>query len=293
MARRLPCPVERCPEGTDPFYCISSISFARFQRIDHGDVLNAWDDRDDMMTRRSKANLSDVSCAVSRAVFKEYFYRYGYAEDLDLGLRLMRDGYRIKLLGTTETIHGHTRTIGYYMRRSMVDIVYLNKIIGQPMDRLQDPDAANQILTAANGLTTAIARTRARFAGEATIDEFQDYLMGTLRELNNQPYDSDENREVYIHDSVLCEVFEVCDQIDVTDRPNYTIMQYITDYYMQHEMFPYFRDELERKLLSTEDMDVIYDCMIKRLAIHVGEYISRTDPDGYIHSRLRHLEKGI
>ena len=77
------------------------------------------------MSLRSQGQLSDVSCMIGRGVFQQYRYRGDYAEDLDLGIRLIQDGYRVAMLASVKVIHSHNRPAYYYLKRSFVDVVFL------------------------------------------------------------------------------------------------------------------------------------------------------------------------
>lgn len=57
-----------------------------------------------------------------------YKYRNDYAEDLDLGLRLIKDKYRLVYVSTTKVIHSHTRPPYYILKRSLVDNTALSKL---------------------------------------------------------------------------------------------------------------------------------------------------------------------
>ncbi len=74
---------------------------------------------------RSQGQLSDVSCMIGRDIFQRYRYRGDYAEDLDLGIRLIQDGYRVAMLASVKVIHSHNRPAYYYLKRSFVDVVFL------------------------------------------------------------------------------------------------------------------------------------------------------------------------
>lgn len=74
---------------------------------------------------RSQGQLSDVSCMIGRDIFQQYRYRGDYAEDLDLGIRLIQDGYRVAMLASVKVIHSHNRPAYYYLKRSFVDVVFL------------------------------------------------------------------------------------------------------------------------------------------------------------------------
>jgi glycosyltransferase involved in cell wall biosynthesis len=74
---------------------------------------------------RSQGQLSDVSCMIGRETFQRYRYRGDYAEDLDLGIRLIQDGYRVAMLASVKVIHSHNRPAYYYFKRAFVDVVFL------------------------------------------------------------------------------------------------------------------------------------------------------------------------
>ncbi|MBG9389773.1 glycosyltransferase family 2 protein [Caenimonas aquaedulcis] len=80
---------------------------------------------DDHMSLRSQGQLSDVSCLIARDLFQRYRYRGNYAEDLDLGIRLIKDGWQVAMLASVKTIHSHNRPAYYYLKRSYVDVIFL------------------------------------------------------------------------------------------------------------------------------------------------------------------------
>jgi len=79
----------------------------------------------DHMALRANGQLSDVACLISKEIFNKYRYRGNYAEDLDLGIRLIQDGYRVAMLASIKVIHSHNRSAYYYLKRSFVDVVFL------------------------------------------------------------------------------------------------------------------------------------------------------------------------
>lgn len=80
---------------------------------------------DDHMSLRSMGQLSDVACLIPRELFMRHRYRGDYAEDLDLGMRLIRAGHRIAMLASVKVIHSHNRPPWYYLKRSFVDVIFL------------------------------------------------------------------------------------------------------------------------------------------------------------------------
>lgn len=79
----------------------------------------------DHMALRSMGQLSDVACLIPSEVFQKYRYRGDYAEDLDLGIRLIRDGHRVAMLASVKVVHSHLRPAYYYLKRSFVDVIFL------------------------------------------------------------------------------------------------------------------------------------------------------------------------
>ncbi|NDP63239.1 glycosyltransferase, partial [Polaromonas sp.] len=80
---------------------------------------------DDHMSLRSRGQLSDVSCLISRECFQQFRYRGNYAEDLDLGIRLIKSGKSVAMLASVKVIHSHNRPAYYYLKRSFVDVIFL------------------------------------------------------------------------------------------------------------------------------------------------------------------------
>ena len=82
----------------------------------------------DHMALRSQGQLSDVACLIDRDLFQRYRYRGDYAEDLDLGIRLIRDGHAVAMLASVKVVHSHRRPAWYYLRRTFVDVVFLVRV---------------------------------------------------------------------------------------------------------------------------------------------------------------------
>jgi O-antigen biosynthesis protein len=79
----------------------------------------------DHMALRQQGQLSDIACLIDRQTFSHYPYRGNYAEDLDLGIRIIRGGQAVALLSSVKVIHSHRRSVYYYFKRSFVDVIFL------------------------------------------------------------------------------------------------------------------------------------------------------------------------
>ncbi|MBO5523410.1 MAG: glycosyltransferase family 2 protein [Roseburia sp.] len=77
---------------------------------------------------RKNGCINDVACAYRKDIFLQYRYRLNYAEDLDMGKRLIEAGHKLMLLGSVKVIHSHNRSSMYYLRRMLVERVALVQI---------------------------------------------------------------------------------------------------------------------------------------------------------------------
>ena len=48
-----------------------------------------------------------------------------------MGIRLLRDGYRIAILSDVRVLHGHNRSCGYYVKRALVEQLSFDSILPQ------------------------------------------------------------------------------------------------------------------------------------------------------------------
>jgi glycosyltransferase involved in cell wall biosynthesis/ubiquinone/menaquinone biosynthesis C-methylase UbiE len=115
-------------ESADLFYRAISWNHYRFLEVDREDRIMRYAGSEDHLTLRKNGQLSDLACLISKDVFTKYKYKTDYGEDLDLGLRLIKDGYEIAFLGSTRIIHSHNRPAYYYLKRGYVENVFLPRI---------------------------------------------------------------------------------------------------------------------------------------------------------------------
>lgn len=100
----------------------------------------------DHVSLREQGQLSDIACLIPRALFEQYKYQGRYAEDLRLGVRLIRDGHKVGMLSSIPVIHSHRRSTGYYLRRVFVDVIFLAELF---------PDCVNPQLKSVRGSLAA------------------------------------------------------------------------------------------------------------------------------------------
>lgn len=100
---------------------------------------------------RRSAQLSDNACLVKRSIYMELGgHRGAYAEDLDLGIRLLKAGYKLGILSSVCVVHSHNRPALYNFKRAIVDGVNIAKIFDDfHLDTLTVSEAVSRVFTAA------------------------------------------------------------------------------------------------------------------------------------------------
>lgn len=93
--------------------CLKNDRIMRFRSNDHRVLMK-------------DCRLSNVACLIYKNIFNQYKFGGSYAEDLDLGLRLIRDGHKLCLMSSVKIIHSHTRPPYYFLKREFVDLVTMS-----------------------------------------------------------------------------------------------------------------------------------------------------------------------
>jgi len=86
-------------------------------------------DRLDMQGKRAAASLDSVCLGIKKTTFDKYGFRSGYAEDFDLGIRLLKDNHILLFQSTNAIIHSHNRPAMYFLKRGYIDTVYVWDLI--------------------------------------------------------------------------------------------------------------------------------------------------------------------
>ncbi|MDE2589172.1 MAG: glycosyltransferase, partial [Patescibacteria group bacterium] len=95
-------------------------------------------DKLNFQEKRRVAQIDDVCTCYKRDIIKKYqFKEIQYAEDLDLGIRLIKDGFKICQLYESAVIHSHNRPSVYHFKRGFIDSSWLVKLLNQDTKSLQ------------------------------------------------------------------------------------------------------------------------------------------------------------
>ena len=76
------------------------------------------------------ASLDNVCLGIKKDMFEKYRFGSDYAEDLELGLRLLNDGKSLMFQSSNAVIHSHNRTALYFLKRSYIDAASLGNLLG-------------------------------------------------------------------------------------------------------------------------------------------------------------------
>ena len=79
---------------------------------------------------RRYMQIDNVCSCFRKAIFDGFKFRtLQYAEDLDLGMRLIEEGYKILFLTSVAVIHSHNRAPAYFLKRGYIDTRTLLKLL--------------------------------------------------------------------------------------------------------------------------------------------------------------------
>ena len=156
----------------DLFYRAISWNHYKFLEVDGRDRIMSRPAEQDHTSLRKNAQLSDLACLIRRDDFLRYRYETDYAEDLDLGLRLIRDDHKIAFLSSTRVIHAHNRAPYYYLRRGYVDNLFLPRMFPDiPLLALSPDVLFPDILFTLGAVQSVVQETLERIVYPCSVEE--------------------------------------------------------------------------------------------------------------------------
>ncbi len=79
--------------------------------------------------KRSLASLDNVCLGIAKKTFDLYLFHSEYAEDFELGVRLISEGHPLMFQSSNAVIHSHNQPPLYYFKRSYADTLILSEIL--------------------------------------------------------------------------------------------------------------------------------------------------------------------
>lgn len=266
---------EIAPPYADTFFRIGSHEYAGYIGTLHGDQTEGYDAFDDDTEFRRKASLTDITCAVRSEVFRQFRYENDYAEDLNLGMRLLQAGFKVARLGSVQTIHYHDRDADYYLKRNYVEIRHFRKHFGESETGYSRKQMMYMVSDTLECLETAIENLQKPenryLPADMLLDRFGVLLLnahyrhgnktGNLEKLSLNPEGM--LRTLYIH----------CNE-ELAEEDTYSwknpLLQELREYVNGS-----FRHFMEAAGYSSRDLrDELTGCIIKRAANELGRCLA-------------------
>lgn len=283
-------------KDADLFYRIISWNHYRFLEVDKNDRIMSKPDVENHINLRKNGQLSDLACLISRDVFFKYRYRFNYAEDLDLGIRLIKDGYKIAFLSSTRIIHSHNRPAYYFLKRGYVDNIFLSDIfIDFHIPPIQLNNLIRDIFFTYDFLNTLIREDISNIKLPCTIPELTDLFTKKFESTITKTYQSiniDNNQ--YVDTEFMLFVNKIYDEYSISvDKVPYDgiLMNAMRGFI--NITFDYMKNTYESiDELLIED---IKTCMYKEYALLCGAHLAYCylkSPDNVKHE-LKKLDKDL
>lgn len=284
---------EQCPEGTELYYRVNSWGHIGFTGIRHHDQLGEGSREESVTELRPSASLNDVACAVNKRVFKRFYYRFGYGEDLDLGIRLLQNGYKVKLLSSVVVIHGHNRTAGYNLKRGYAESIAMGKMYAEWMPPKEaEQSVARKIVRGTKMLNAAFEQTRRACIGTMGKEAFFEELE---KNLNHYMQAGDEELQAFpmaIDDPVLKECCAMMQpHMSSTPSGDHELIRSLV-YYLDVMQIPYL-DSMGVTQMTPDDQEEIYDCTIKRFCMMAGSMLARIDEEAQSFEQIQQMTHGV
>ena len=200
--------------GADLFACYTMWHHYRAMEFDKDKIVSANKGnfkRLPGIEKRRLAGIDDVCSCVNKDIFDKFkFKKVDFAEDLDLGIRLIESGYKLGFLHSVGVIHSHNRNSAYFVRRYYVDSKSVAKMFNTaPFIKEQDVDLVlNAILSLYNSLKWSIHTLSPKYEKDIEIDSFFFALKENLSK-EMQRYAPNEKGEKGLED-LLSEFEKIC-----------------------------------------------------------------------------------
>lgn len=167
-------------ENADLFYRAISWNHYNFLGVNSEDRIYQLPENPNYITFRQNGQLSDLACLIPNEVFKKYKYRLNYAEDLDLGIRLIKDGEKIAFLGSIRIIHSHNRPPYYFLKRGYVDNLFLSDLFADyPVPAINITDLVHDIIFTYHYVVYEVCEQLSKINTPIRTKEFNE-LMGEM-----------------------------------------------------------------------------------------------------------------
>jgi glycosyltransferase involved in cell wall biosynthesis len=183
----------------DLFYQLSLWNHYKTLNLNTDRIL-AWDEScSSNIGLRSNSQINDIAALIRRDVFCKYGFKTKYAEDLDLGIRLIKDGQRVGFLYSVRVLHSHNRPAYYFLKRAYVDTKFLKETFPDfAFPPTVDQAKLFQDIAALYFKTNQVVSALVNLKKELSVDKLMSWIRETYRqdqgEIREPDLQTDDNK---------------------------------------------------------------------------------------------------
>jgi glycosyltransferase involved in cell wall biosynthesis len=156
--------------------------YNKFLNVSDKDRILFKPDVENYVNLRMNGQLTDIACFIVREIFMDYKFMTDYAEDLDLGTRLIMNGHKLALLSSVKIIHSHNRSSYYYLKRGYVDNFFISDIYHDfPVPSIRLENICKDIIFAFNSINVLVEQKLGEISLPCSIDSFSKYVKQYLK----------------------------------------------------------------------------------------------------------------
>ena len=254
----------------DLFYRLLMWSHYRQLHLDEDRFL-AWDEScASDLGLRTNSSISDLAALIKHDVFRKYKYHEGFAEDLELGKRLIKDGHRIGFLYSTRVLHSHNRPAFYYLKRGYVDSRFRDEVFPGAYIEIESAKTLVQDIASMYERTKCVSHTISRLKSPQKVGG----LIDRIRSLYLQESQDLIVEELKAEDAALDEFIRRLLSRNETKRPEYNgkknmILPHLLGHVAELETYlSGIYQSLEADLIGE-----VASTLGKMVALHVGNHL--------------------
>jgi len=245
--------------------------------------------------KRAICQIDDVCSCFRRNVFLQYRYAkgLGYAEDLELGIRLVKDGFKIAQLFKTGVIHSHNRPPSYWLRRSYVDFKVLHRLLNYEVAKFKfwSVESPNDLLSLAlelyRSLNVAIDNLISAGFCEYDVQKVFKTIKSQIQRSSEILVDT--NRRHQDLSEILEQITKLLDyRREKSQRRNPLIDGYLLSLETFKEWFMNSHKDLNN--LETEFVETLYKLLAVQIGNWIGQYAAYTSERGYRDEKIAALD---
>lgn len=178
-------------EDADLFYRVISWNHYNFLGVNGSNKIMQSPEKDDFISLRQNAQISDIACLIKTEIISKYKYKLDYAEDLDLGIRLIKDNHKIAFLGNTRVIHSHNRSAYYFLKRGYVDNIFLSDVFSDfSVPNVNFQDFSSDVVFTYNFFQEVVSKKISNFEYPLQTPEFLTRFEELFTQVKNLKYPS-------------------------------------------------------------------------------------------------------